>query len=576
MELDRKIRFGVMLDGDAVEQWQFDTVKMLIDNGIELSLIIKNGDDSKPYKSFGDKVLHYPYRQVLFRVWHRYFFKPEAKRRVSLTGLFDLDRINKINKIGSSLSFRPERSGAEKSPTIITVTPIIKGISTYFKPEDIEKIRSFDLDFILRFGFDIIRGEVLTAARYGVWSYHHDDERVVRGGPPGFWEFMRKIPKNGVILQQLTDELDKGLILKRIQFDTVLHSYKSHLNRLLTESEFLPLQVAKELIVNGKLEPELSQSKAPIMHPPKNFQMLRYFWLCIWRKVVFHWNYYFRQEDWNVGYCFEAFNDFIEADLHPSLQWLKPPKTDYFADPFVISNDKDTYLFFEWFSNKNGKADLAVAKKSENFEIYHKITDFPEHRSYPFVFDYQGDIYCIPEANKTNKVALYRFDETDSGPSLQWDCDLLQGRFVDTTLFVKDNKFYLFTTPQNEPHTHLLLFVADDLRGPYRPHFNNPVKVDCCNSRMAGKIQNIDGELVRPAQNSTSHYGESITLNKIIHLDEYQYIEETIKEIKPDKKWTYNKGIHTINSDGGITVFDAKKFTFTLTGFWQQLRQKFL
>ena len=571
-----------MVDGDTVEQWQFDTVKLLIDNGIELSLIIKNGDDSKPYKSFGDKVLHYPYRQVLFRVWHRYFFKPEAKRRVSLTGLLNLDRINKINKIGTSLSFRPQRSGVEKSSTNtiqkMTVTPIIKGISTYFKPDDVEKIKAFDLDFILRFGFDIIRGEVLTSAKYGIWSYHHDDERVVRGGPPGFWEFMRKIPSNGVILQQLTDELDKGLIIKRLQFDTILHSYKSHLNRLLTESEFLPLQAAKDLIVNGKLEPKLSQSKAPILHPPKNFMMIWYFWLCIWRKIVFHWNYFFRQEDWNVGYLCKPMD--LETDFHPSLQqdiqWLKPPKSDYFADPFVISNGQDTYLFFEWFSNKNGKADLAVAKKSENFEIYHKITDFPEHRSYPFVFDYQGDIYCIPEANKTDKVSLYRYNETDNGSSLQWDCDLMDGCYVDSTLYHhSDGKWYMFTTPQNQPHTHLLVFVAEDMRGPYRQHFNNPIKVDCHNSRPAGKIQNIDGELVRPAQNSTCHYGESITLNKIIQLSEYQYIEKALKEIKPGKNWRYNKGIHTINSDGILTVFDAKRFTFTLTGLRQQIRQRF-
>ena len=543
-ELKRKIRFGIMVDGDTVEQWQFDTIKLLIDNDIELALIIKNGNETKPYKSFSDKILHYPYSRILFRIWHRYFFKPEAKKQISF-----MDEIFRV----------------DKSPVLMTAIPIIKGISTYFKPEDIEKIKSFDLDFILRFGFDIIRGDVLTSARYGIWSYHHDDERVVRGGPPGFWEFMRDIPRNGVILQQLTDELDKGLILKRIQLDTVLHSYKFHLNRLLEESVFMPLQVAKKLIANGKLEPELSQSKAPILHPPRNFIMLKYFWLCFWRKTVFHWNYYFRQEDWNVGYSIG----------YDATKWLKPPKSDYFADPFIITTKDDTYLFFEWFSNKNGKADLAVAKKSENFEVYHKITDFPEHRSYPFVFEYQDVIYCIPESNKTSSVSMYRFVETHDRASLQWDCDLLQGKFVDSTLHFHEGKWYLFTTPQNQPHTHLLIFVANDLRGPYRPHYNNPVKVDCHSARPAGKITKIDGELVRPAQNSTRHYGKSITLNKIIQLNEYQYIEKETKEIKPDKTWMYNKGIHTINSDGDITVFDAKRFTFTLIGFIQQIKQRF-
>ena len=271
------------------------------------------------------------------------------------------------------------------------------------------------------------------------------------------------------------------------------------------------------------------------------------------------------QEDWNVGYYYNNLN----------INWLKPPKSNYFADPFVISNANDTYLFFEWFSNKNGKADLAMAKKSENFEIYHKITGFPEHRSYPYVFDYQGQIYCIPEANNTNKVSLYKFVDRQNFASLQWDCDLLDGRYIDSTLYHhSDDKWYLFTTPQKQGHTHLLIFVADDLRGPYRPHYNNPVKVDCSNSRMAGKIQNINGDLVRPAQNSTLHYGSSITLNKIVYLSEYQYIEEVYNELKPDQKWKYNKGIHTINSDGEITVFDAKRFNFTLTGLRQQIRQK--
>ncbi len=564
MDLNKTIRFGVLLDGDAVEQWQLDTIKLLIDNGIELALVIKNGDKSKPYKSFWDKVLHYPYRQILFRIWHRYFFKPEAKQQTNF-----MEEISRFRS--ATLEMTREESvistEVEKSPALMTVIPIIKGISTYFHDDDIAKIKSYDLDFILRFGFDIIRGEVLNSARYGIWSFHHDDERVVRGGPPGFWEFMRKIPKNGVILQQLTDKLDKGLILRRLQFDTTLHSYKFHLNRIYEESEMLPLQVTKELIVNGKLEPVLSQSEAPIQHPPRNFMMLKYFWLCFWRRIVFHFNYFFRQEDWNVGYRLKGNN---------SVNWLKPPKSDYFADPFVITTNNDTYLFFEWFSNKNGKADLAIAKKSENFDVYHKITDFPEHRSYPFVFEYQGVIYCMPEANQTNKVSLYRFVETDGEPSLQWDCDLLDGCYVDATLHHhSDGKWYLFTTPQKQSHTHLLIYVADDLRGPYRPHFNNPVKVDCSVSRMAGVIQNADGKLVRPAQNSTHHYGESITLNNIIQLNEYQYIEETIDEIKPDKNWTYNKGTHTINSDEVMTVFDAKRFTFTWKGFVQQWRQKF-
>ncbi len=52
-----------------------------------------------------------------------------------------------------------------------------------FPPEAVERIRAADLDVLLRFGFNIIRAQILETARYGVWSYHHGDNREYRGQP---------------------------------------------------------------------------------------------------------------------------------------------------------------------------------------------------------------------------------------------------------------------------------------------------------------------------------------------------------------------------------------------------------
>lgn len=538
-----------MIDGFTVQRWQLETLKLLTDNGIELALAICNSESQSHKPSLFEKIKHYPYRRLLFRLWNRYLFKPESKTSVSL----DI---------------------AQDTP-VMYCKPIIKGISTYFSEDDIEKIKSHSLDFILRFGFDIVRGDVLRSARFGIWSFHHDDERVVRGGPPGFWEFMRNIPVNGVILQQLTDSLDKGLIIKRMSLNTTLHSYKEHLDRLYFESETLPLQACNELIVNGELNPQPSSSQAPIIHPPVNIQMLRYFWLCGWRRIKFNLGFLLRQEDWNVGYCkmpVEKFINHRNKDLI-DVHWLKPPKNSYFADPFLISTTKDTYIFFEWYSNKNGKSDLAVAKESEDFGKYHKISNFPEHRSYPFVFEHDDAIYCVPEAYQTGKVSLYKFDEDSL--CLQYQCNLIEGQsLTDPTLHQKEGKWFLFVTPQRNSHSHLLLYTADDIHGPYKAHLCNPVKVDCSNARPAGKILNINGMLVRPAQNSTEHYGQSIALNKIVQLTECQYKEEYLEEILPLTNTPYDKGIHTINGNGTYTVIDAKRFVCTWDGFVRQLKVK--
>ena len=72
-----------------------------------------------------------------------------------------------------------------------------------------------DLDVAVRFGFRIIKGDALRIARYGVWSYHHGDNLVNRGGPAGFWEVMEDADVTGSVLQRLTEELDNGQVLYR-------------------------------------------------------------------------------------------------------------------------------------------------------------------------------------------------------------------------------------------------------------------------------------------------------------------------------------------------------------------------
>ena len=102
----------------------------------------------------------------------------------------------------------------------IEVEPIGKKFVQRFPPDAIEKIQSKKLDVLLRFGFNILHGEILTSARYGVWSYHHGDNEFYRGGPPHFWELYEKAPLSGVILQVLTEELDGGLVLCKSLFAT--------------------------------------------------------------------------------------------------------------------------------------------------------------------------------------------------------------------------------------------------------------------------------------------------------------------------------------------------------------------
>ena len=97
--------------------------------------------------------------------------------------------------------------------------------------DDIDLIKSYKLDFIIRFGFGIIKGEILKIPKYGVWSFHHGDEKKIRGGPYCFWEIYNSEPTTGFLLQKLTNRLDGGVVLKKGFLKTQGYSFKKNISQ---------------------------------------------------------------------------------------------------------------------------------------------------------------------------------------------------------------------------------------------------------------------------------------------------------------------------------------------------------
>lgn len=551
------LRFGIMVDDLSLEAWKVDTVRKLIEGGMRLELIVRNTEATQK-KGFFQWLAHYPIRRGFFQFWNRRLFKPSSKSMTELEPA--------LKSLGISLADIP----------ILDCEPTRKNTSTFILDKDIESIKNHQLDFILRFGFDIIRGEVLQAAKYGIWSFHHDDEMAYRGGPPGFWEWMEGDPRNGVILQRLTDALDKGNILKKRWYPTILHSYKDHLDQLLSDSSDMPLQVCREIQYTGKLNEYQSASEAKINRPPVNIKMLKYWILCITRRWRFHLHDMFRQEDWNVGYVEVPLKEFVKAPEinEEDVVWLKRKKRSiYFADPFVITTQNDTYIFYESYNYKTGKGHIEVVRKSKGFKKPKVALEEPFHLSYPFVFEHEGEVYCIPESNEANRLNLYRFNEKEL--KLEQECVLIEHiRAIDPTLIYHDGRWNLFFTQKDFPSVKLYRYVAENLKGDYRPHHANPIKVDCADARMAGAFFELDGELIRPAQQCGRYYGMAVNLNHVDRFTDKEYVEAQYDTIKPFAHSKYKQGFHTLNGNDTITVFDGKRWRFTLLGMFHQIRIK--
>jgi hypothetical protein len=549
----RSLHFGVMCSGDKLQAWQAESIRLLMDAGHLCKLQVVDANII-PEKSFSQKLGGYFSKTGLYHVYQRFFFRPKAKAPVSFASLIDLDEIESINCQTTK-----------------------KKYSEYFSDEDIKIIKSRQLDFILRFGFNIIRGDILDAAKYGVWSFHHGDEQKYRGGPPGFWEIVKKDPVTGAILQRLTDKLDGGIILKKGFFKTLDHSYEGQIDQLYFASAAWPTQVCKD-IVNGVIniaDKQESKTKAKIFRAPKNLQMLSFWIRILKKKFHFHSQELFMPEDWNVGISAANINWFVDHFGKNQLLWLpKAPKGHYYADPFGLMIGEYLHIVFEDYDYKSRKGIISnIIFSNGNFGKASPAITEDFHLSYPYVFEANGEYYCVPESADAKQVRLYKYNPIED----RFDfVKLLLDNFpgVDPTVFHYKDKWWLFATHKAQSNTNLHAFVSDNFDGPYSPHMNNPIKTDIRSARPAGRLYVENGELIRPAQDCSLTYGGRIALNKIVKLTETEFREETIKLIGPVKNSKYDKGFHTLACSGDYTIFDGKRFKFNKNNFWYKLKTK--
>ena len=251
---------------------------------------------------------------------------------------------------------------------------------------------------------------------------------------------------------------------------------------------------------------------------------------------------------------------------YTSLSWeklksLTPPKDRFWADPFVWVQNGIHYLFIEelLFSNHRGRIACLQLDKALNIVSNRVVLERPYHLSYPFLFEYSGQLYMIPETGKNNAIELYRCIQFPD--QWQFEKTLINNiRAVDTTLLESDGKWWLFTNIHEEGGSSwdtLHLYYSDNpLSENWTAHPKNPIVKDIHSARPAGRIFSHNRQLIRPSQNCSPRYGYAINFNEIITLNEMEYAETTRHAFTPPSKGTI-QATHTYNSAAGITVIDA-------------------
>jgi hypothetical protein len=458
---------------------------------------------------------------------------------------------------------------------ILDAAPLQKGFVDRFTPEDIARIREASLDVLFRFGFRIIRGEILSCARHGVWSFHHGDNREYRGAPPGFWEIYEGNPVTGSILQVLTESLDGGRVIYRSHSATDFGSLYLSLNPLYWKTAEFAMRRLRDLHSYGwdylqSLEEfnEQDNYKKGIYRTPGTPVMIRFLARLAGRKLVC-WTRFiiFQQRDtWFIASRARIGSLTAMID-RKDFRTVLPPRGRFYADPFLIKQNGKTYLFFENFDFSKNRAAISYMELEKDGRLGdpHTALEKDYHLSYPFLFEYQGQVYMIPETKERKTIELYRAAEF---PQKWILVKILKENVlaVDSTIFQHEGKLWLFaniSVPGGSTFDELHLFYSDSLEGEWTSHCKNPIVSDVRRSRPAGALFFEGGRLIRPSQDCSVRYGYAMTINEVKVLSETDYREVPCGRIESD--WfPGSMCTHTYNRTEEFEVLDGMRLRRTL------------
>jgi hypothetical protein len=220
----------------------------------------------------------------------------------------------------------------------------------------------------------------------------------------------------------------------------------------------------------------------------------------------------------------------IKGCSHPMVEaaMVRDAPADFVADPFLLEREGRLFMFFEVHNRVRNQGEIGVATSEDGraWEYEGIVLSVPYHLSYPFVFQRDGDVFMLPEACDKEAVILYVATAFPFG----WEpvCELISGApFVDPTLVNHEGFNYLFAGEAYAGTLHL--FIADDLRGQWRPHKCSPiVRSDVRHSRPAGRFVHDGDGWVRLAQSTEPIYGAYISGFRITDLSPDRYCEERL------------------------------------------------
>ena len=531
------LRVGVLIKQGALSKWIYQLLQRIKTCSFAAPVLII---DTHP------PAIRAPmeWKHILFRLWRSWDH-----------GFF-------ANNGDGSIYHKAADSIADIPKIEISSAPAGHSAHVSFTTADLEKLVALDLDVLLDFAHAGAASELSVAAKYGIWFFPESNseqqdhissllEPILAGAPASALSLVAaRSPGNRIELLHAAQVATDPVSLTRVQDAT---NWRKPHWIMRTLSLLHHSGRSWEAVAQGCSLPP------PASAAPGNFQMAKFivhrYTRAAWSKA----RNKMRREQWVIGIRKRgsAGNRFELKDFTP----LAPPADRFYADPFIVEKNGKNYLFFEElpFTANQGIISCMEMDADGHCGPTRSVLEMDYHLSYPFVFEWGGQMYMLPETRDSGKICLFR--AVDFPACWKLEKVLMENVWaVDPTLFEYAGKFWLFAGGVEEHgdiNSELYLFFAQSPLGPWIPHPLNPVVSDVHRARPAGKLFFHEGKLIRPGQDCSLRYGSAIALNKVVALSETEYREEPLQKLEND--WLPgNLGSHTLNSSEHFDVIDGR------------------
>ena len=240
----------------------------------------------------------------------------------------------------------------------------------------------------------------------------------------------------------------------------------------------------------------------------------------------------------------------------PALGWS-------WADPFPVEAEHGYDVFLEVYDHATRRGSIGVSRLSRDgvFEPPVTVLDAPYHLSYPFVFQWRGQWFLMPESSDASRIEVF------AARRFPFDWTLESALFnpvraVDSTLVEVEGRWWLFTSQMAAPggaQRRRALRLLRARRHSVRGRRTGAIPSSRMRARRgaragsSGTARGCSG----PSQDASRRYGSAIVINRIDELTPDHFRETAVSRIEPG--WRPGlSGAHTLNTCPGLTMVDFR------------------